>query len=130
MRLLLAQRAPEFILFTDNDRELAENYNLGDENLRNNPPAPLRNLLTLAETTAYTVWAASVSGDPAIMRTLERKINATIREKIEPMWTQARLTIDVTLNQGGLLEVNIQEIDSPDYTVTPIAERSDGLRAF
>ncbi|MDO4026452.1 AAA family ATPase [Clavibacter michiganensis] len=130
MRLLLAQRAPEFILFTDNDRELAENYNLGDENLRNNPPAPLRNLLTVAETTAYTVWAASVSGDPAIMRTLERKINATIREKIEPMWTQARLTIDVTLNQGGLLEVNIQEIDSPDYTVTPIAERSDGLRAF
>ncbi len=28
------------------------------------------------------------------------------------------------------LEVNILELDSPDYTVTPIAERSDGLRAF
>lgn len=130
MRALLAKRVPKFVLFSDDDRDLAESYNVSDEAVRSQPPAPLRNLLTVAGTTAEEVWSAIASGDPATMRTLGRRMNETLRSRLEPMWTQSKLTIELALNQGGILEVNIHELDSPDYTVTPIAERSDGLRTF
>lgn len=130
MRALLTKRAPKFVLFSDDDRDLAESYSLSDEALRAQLPAPLRNLLTVADTTVEAVWNATASGDPATMRTLERRMNETLRTRLQPMWTQSNLTIELALNQGGILEVNIQELDSPDFTVTPIAERSDGLRAF
>ncbi|MBE7371406.1 AAA family ATPase [Dermacoccus barathri] len=130
MRGLLARRVPKFVLFSDDDRDLAESYNLSDEAVRSQPPAPLRNLLTVAGTTAEEVWSAIVSGDPATMRTLGRRMNETLSSRLEPMWTQSKLTIELALNQGGILEVNIHELDSPDFTVTPIAERSDGLRTF
>lgn len=109
---------------------MAESYNLSDDALRAQLPAPLRNLLTVAGTTAEAVWNATPGGDPATMRTLERRMNETLRSRLQPMWTQSKLTIELALNSGGILEVNIQELDSPDFTVTPIAERSDGLRAF
>lgn len=130
MRALLTKRVPKFVLFRDDDRDLAESYNLSDEALRAQLPAPLRNLLTVAGTTVEAVWNATAAGDPATMRTLERRMNETLRSRLQPMWTQSKLTIELALNQGGILEVNIQELDSPDFTVTPIAERSDGLRAF
>lgn len=130
MRGLLARRVPKFVLFSDDDRDLAESYNLSDEAVRSQPPAPLQNLLIVAGATAEEVWSAIDSGDPATMRTLGRRMNATLSSRLEPMWTQSKLTIELALNRGGILEVNIQELDSPDFTVTPIAERSDGLRTF
>ncbi|MEV7633472.1 AAA family ATPase [Microbacterium sp. NPDC089318] len=57
-------------------------------------------------------------------------MNETLRKRLQPMWTQSELTIELRLNRGGVLEVNILELDSRDYAVTPIAERSDGLRTF
>lgn len=130
MRHALLQRVPRFLLFGDDDRELSETYHLGDDNLRNYPPPPLRNLLKVAGTSINDVWAAISGGDSASMRTLELRMNETLRARLQPMWTQSKLTVDLALNQGGMLEVNIRELDSPDYTVTPIAERSDGLRTF
>lgn len=130
MRSFLTKRVPKFVLFSDNDRDLSENYNLSDKALRAQPPGPLRNLLSVAGATIEEVWNATASGDSATMRTLERRMNETLRTHLQPMWTQSQLTIELTLNQGGILEVNIQELDSPDFTVTPIAERSDGLRTF
>ncbi|WP_101845306.1 AAA family ATPase [Zhihengliuella sp. ISTPL4] len=130
IRAALRQRVPRFLLFGDDDRELSESYHLSDPTLRDNPPSPLLNLLSVAGTSVGDVWAATSGGDGASMRTLERRMNETLRERLQPMWTQSDLTIDLTLNQDGLLEVNILELDSPDYTVTPIAERSDGLRTF
>ena len=130
MRSALLKRVPRFLLFTDSDRELAESYHLEDENVRADPPAPLRNMLKVAGTSVNDLWEATSGGDPATMRTLEARMNETLRERLQPMWTQSKLTIDLNLNQGGVLEVNIRELDSPEFTVTPIAERSDGLRAF
>lgn len=130
MRLALRSRVPNFVLFTDADRDLAETYDLSDEALRTTPPAPLKNLLAVAGTLTEEVWQAIISGDPASLRTLARRMNETLQSRFEPMWTQSKLTIELTLNLGGVLEVNIVELDSPDFTVTPIAERSDGLRAF
>ncbi|MHC9046308.1 AAA family ATPase [Microbacterium saperdae] len=130
IRNFLSKRVPKFLLFGDDDRELSESYHLGDDSVRQEPPAPLFNLLAVAGTSVDEVWAVTAGGDAATMRTLERRMNETLRERLRPMWTQSDLTIELTLNQGGLLEVNILELDSPDFTVTPIAERSDGLRTF
>ncbi|KJL24210.1 AAA family ATPase [Microbacterium foliorum] len=130
IRAALKQRVPKFLLFGDDDRELSESYHLEDSSLRESPPSPLKNLVSVAGTSVGEVWAATTGGDPATMRTLERRMNETLRERLQPMWTQSELTIELRLNQGGVLEVNILELDSPDYVVTPIAERSDGLRTF
>ena len=126
----LRQRIPRFLLFGDTDRDLSESYHLGDPALRENPPSPLLNLVSIAGTSVEAVWDATTGGDTASMRTLERRMNETLRERLQPMWTQSELTIELTLNQGGMLEVNILELDSTDFTVTPIGERSDGLRTF
>ncbi|CAN5568163.1 hypothetical protein BH10ACT7_BH10ACT7_11920 [soil metagenome] len=130
MRGALKGRVPRFVLFGDSDRILAPSYDLGDEAVRANPPAPLANLLKVAETSVGELWVAFESGVVANLRTLERRVNARLLERLGPMWTQSELSIELSANPGGLLEVNIVELDSPEYTVTPIAERSDGLRAF
>jgi hypothetical protein len=130
MRRALRMRVPKFVLFSDQDRALAAAYNLSDENVRNEPPAPLYNLLVVGGTNVDEFWQAVSSGVVANLRTLERRVNAILRERLQPMWTQSKLAIELTANLGGILEVNIAELDNPDFTVTPIAERSDGLRAF
>lgn len=130
MRSILRERVPRFILFSDSDRELRESYNLADKQVRSMPPAPLRNLLAVAGTTVQEIWDASSGGDPSVLRTLARRVNETLETQLRPMWTQAGITIELTINHDGVLEVNIKEIDSPEFTVTPIEERSDGLRTF
>lgn len=130
IRAALLKRVPKFLLYSDDDRSLLPNYNLAEEKVRNSPPAPLRNLLSVAGTSAIKIWEAIEGGDAARLLTLERKINATLQARVQPMWTQSELTVELKINEGGLLGVNIVELDSPDYTITPIAERSDGLRAF
>lgn len=128
IRRALDQRAPQFVLFTDDDRDLAETYDLADDAVRSDPPAPLRNMLGVAGTSAEELWASTVAGDPTAMRTLEQQANTTLSQRLQPAWTQAKLTIKLTLNRNGLLEVNIHELGTP--TITTISERSDGLRAF
>lgn len=130
VRHALRKRVPKFLLFSDEDRILDPNYNLADESVRTSPAAPLRNLLAVARTSVDELWGAIEQGVIANLRTLERRLNETLKARIGPMWTQSKLSIELKINVNGLLEVNIVELDSPDFTVTPIAERSDGLRAF
>lgn len=114
MRSLLAMKVPKFVLFSDDDRDLAEAYNPSDEAARSQPPAPLRNLLTVAGTTArgsverHSQWRSCHDADAGTPH--ERDTEFTL----QPMWTQSKLTIELALNQGGILEVNIHELDSPN----------------
>ena len=64
------------------------------------------------------------------MRSLERRVNAALSERLQPSWSQSALAVELAVNEGGLVEVNINEVDSVDFAVTPISERSDGLRTF
>ncbi|CDJ99079.1 conserved hypothetical protein [Microbacterium sp. C448] len=130
IRRTLLARAPKFLLFTDEDREIRERYNLADDATRANPGSPFRNLLAIAGTSVDELWQAISSGAPARMRSLERRLNASLSERLQPSWSQAALAVELAINEGGLVEVNINEVDSADYTVTPISERSDGLRTF
>lgn len=130
IREVLQGRMPRFVLFSDQDRILEPEYNLADDTVRSAPPAPLMNFLRVAGTTTSEIWQQIESGDRARIRTLERRMNGALRTRIQPMWTQTNLTLEVVINLSGLLELNINELDNPELTVTPIAERSDGLRAF
>ncbi|MGW9166908.1 AAA family ATPase [Agromyces sp. NPDC055658] len=130
IRQLLLRNMPQFILFGDEDRILEPEYNLADPTLLSQPPAPLVNALRVAGSTPHAVWDVVQSGDVSSLRTLERKLNEHLRSRVEPAWTQSRLTLETVINRNGMLEFNINELDSPDLIVTPIAERSDGLRAF
>ncbi|MEN0084969.1 MAG: AAA family ATPase [Leifsonia sp.] len=126
----LSKRLPKFVLFDDTDRSLAESYNLADESVRNAPPSPLVNMLLVAGVSVDEVWSAVAGGDGAELRTLEKRMNQALLERLQPMWTQSKLTLELTINQGGLMEVNIDEIDDPASSITPLSERSEGLRAF
>lgn len=126
----LAARTPRFVLFGDKDRDLAESYDLSDESLRTHAPAPLRNVLSVARTDIEEVWAAISADDPGTLRTLQKRINTRLRDRLQPKWSQSELSVEITLNVGGLVEINIDELQSTDGAVTPISERSDGLRTF
>ena len=129
IRDFLYARVPPFVLFRSSDRALERQYHLGDEGLRNNPPAPLKYLLAAAGSSVVDVWDEVESNDIARHRTLELNLNARLETRVAPMWKQSNLTIRLTINQGGMLEVNIVELGEK-LASTPIEERSDGLRAF
>lgn len=128
-RTVLLNRAPEFVMFSDTDRAVESVYNLADEDLRNNPPAPLRNLLAAADTDVPALWSAVSAGNAANLRTLEGQVNRKFAERIGPVWSQSSMQPELTVNQDGRLEVNIYEV-GPDERRTPIGWRSDGLLAF
>lgn len=130
IRTALEARAPKFLLFTDEDREIRERYHLADDATRASPGSPFRNLLAIAGTSVDELWQAISSGAPARMRSLERRVNAALSERLQPSWSQSALAVELAVNEGGLVEVNINEVDSVDFAVTPISERSDGLRTF
>lgn len=129
---LLLSRVPAFILFTDDDRNLRSSYDLSEDEIRVQPPAALRNLLTVAETTPARLWEVMQSGDRTEFRSMESVINARLAERIKTSWRQSLLTINILLNTDGRLEVSIEELDTGESgaPVVDFSERSDGLRTF
>lgn len=127
-RRLLKARAPEFILFTQADRDLKSTYDLSDEELRSDPPSALANLAWVAGLDLDELFEAIEADDLRHLRTTERQANERLRQKFGPRWSQKPL--DVYLNvSGSEIEVLIQE-HAEDGADTPIEERSDGLKTF
>lgn len=127
-RRILRARAPHFALFTEEDRDMRSAYNLADADLRGDPPKGLANLAWVAGLDLNELWAAIHSGAVRDARTIERKANAQLSERLGPRWSQKPL--DVQFNVDGTnLEVLIYE-GAEDGADTPIEERSDGLRTF
>lgn len=127
---VLAEKIPRFILFADSDRDLAESYDLSNETVRTEPPAPLKNVLRVAGTEVDEVWEAIAGDDPATLRTLEKRVNRHLQLRLTPHWSQSELAVELRFNKGGVVEVNVNEYDRSDGEITPISERSDGLRTF
>lgn len=124
----LQARCPEFLLFEEQDRVLATEYNLADANVRRRPPQALVNLLTVAETTMNEVTQARDSGDVTRLRTLVTRANRRLEERLRSAWRQSDLTISIEVD-GMTLLVLVDELDEAGAR-TAIAERSDGLRTF
>lgn len=128
VRRLLKDRAPEFTLFTQADRDLKSTYDLSDEELRTDPPAALANIAWVAGLDLNELFEAIEASDLRHLRTTERQANERLRKRFGPRWSQKPL--DVYLNVSGTeLEVLIQE-HAEDGADSPIEERSDGLKTF
>lgn len=117
-------RRPTFLLFKDTDRDLPSVIDLRSEEI----PNGLQNLLLVGGTNADELLAAVDNGQ-STMRSIERRVNKTLKERVAPFWSQSNLAPTVSLNATGVLEVNIEDSDG-DGQVTEVRERSDGLRAF
>jgi hypothetical protein len=127
-RTRLAERRPEFLMFDEPDRVLASTYSLADRALLADPPPALRNMLALAGTTLREVAATQASGDTSRLRTLLKRCNLALRKRIDATWKQSKLALQLGVD-GDVLNVLIEEVDDQG-AITPIEERSDGLRAF
>ncbi|MCW2790692.1 MAG: hypothetical protein JWP56_2995 [Aeromicrobium sp.] len=130
VRSLLRQRSPEFVLFTDDDRIIKASYQLADETVRVEPGRPLANLLRIAGTSVEEIWDVVSSGVVSDRASLQKRVNAQLMQRVKPIWTQSNLTVELNIERDGFLEVGIFDLDHPSGRVTPIDERSDGLRAF
>jgi hypothetical protein len=124
----LAGRRPEFLMFDEPDRVLASTYSLADRALLADPPPALRNLLALAGTTLREIAVTQASGDTSRLRTLLKRCNLALRKRIDATWKQSKLALQLGVD-ADVLNVLIEEIDDQG-AITPIEERSDGLRAF
>lgn len=128
VRQALYEQVPEFALFSDAERNLASAYELSDENIRNEIPAALANILWLAELDISELWSTIQNGDIARTRTLERNANKALAKRLGSRWRQERIDMELNVN-GTVLEVLIAE-HHKDGSITPLDERSDGLRVF
>lgn len=124
----LIARAPEFLLFTQEDRDLSSTYNLSDATTRQGPPRALANLLWIAGLDLERLWSAIQQGDTGKARTIERRANEQLVRKLGSRWGQDE--IDVQFNVSGVtLEILVAE-NATGGADTPFGERSDGLRMF
>lgn len=127
-REVLRRRAPEFALFNEEDRAIQSSYNLADENVRNTPPSALANLAWVADLDLEALYQAIETGDQRRIGTAERRANERLDARLSTRWSQRDL--DIVFNVSGSdLQVQIFE-DVEDGAVTPVDERSDGLRTF
>lgn len=124
----LTQRIPRFVMFSEENRVLHSVYNLADENIAEDPPAALRDLLRIASITLPKLWEHVQVGDTTRRETMIDTGNARLLSFFSQAWNQSNITVRLNVN-GNNLEVLVKELRE-DGPVTEIAERSDGLRTF
>ncbi len=124
----LLEKAPEFVLFSDEDRNLSASYELGDDSLRANPPRALVNLLKSAGITLDEVYQSIIGGDTTRRKSLLKRANMRLAGSLGSYWQQRKLSLTIDTD-ASTLQVLIDENDE-DETVTTILERSEGLRSF
>jgi hypothetical protein len=121
---LLEGRCPQVKVLRDNDRELKSSYPFEDYET---PPAPLENLLRLAQVDWEDLKsAAGEPGNPQLADIIKRG-NRNLETRLLGSWKQASVSI-VLEEQGGAL--NVYPYDADSDTHSRIEERSDGFRSF
>lgn len=128
VRKRLKAIAPDFILFSEQDRALNTNYELANDELRANPPRALSNLLKIAGITVDQIFQTISTGDTTKNKSMLKAANKRLAENLEQYWQQRKLSLTIDTD-ATTLQVLIDENDDSG-TVTAIHERSDGLRIF
>jgi predicted ATP-dependent endonuclease of OLD family len=126
---ILSRRRPEFLFFSDEKRMLQSEYTLNE--VWEEPPAALDNLVRLADLDLETLHNATVANDSAEVESLLEQANARLQKEFYESWTQSKVAVRLRTDQL-ILKILIREETSGNYPVrfTSIAERSDGLRQF
>ena len=122
---LLTSMAPKILMFDDQDRTLASSHGLTAE-LIANPPASLRNLVSMAELSLESLWATFATGDEGERETLIDQANQTLATKFDEAWKQSKVTV-VLKTEGSVLSIRIKQNGT---RITQFDERSAGLKMF
>lgn len=122
---ILYDRAPDILLFSDEDRLLASSYELTEESIQT-PPAALRNLSTMASLALDELWRTINNGDEGARETLVEQANQTLQTKFTQVWNQSNISAHLKIN-GTSLEIRIKQ---DGRTITQFHERSAGVQMF
>ncbi|WP_120520792.1 AAA family ATPase [Arthrobacter celericrescens] len=125
VRSVLWRRAPDLLMFDENDRTIHSSYVLGDDLLANVPPA-LQNLAGVGQLDLAAIVQHVQSGDIARRDTAIAQANKRLDTLFEEAWRQSRLSVRFSVD-GSYLRIVIWE-DGDNITV--FDERSAGLRMF
>lgn len=125
---LLEARAPRFVLFSQEDRDLEFIYDISDDARRANPGKALANLLSVAHLDVGKLWSDDQAGAERKWMTDLHNANQRLLEKLGPRWSQKDIEVQLELH-GPNLRVKVHE-KVPGGDISPVSERSDGLRSF
>ena len=120
----IGERSPDFILFGDEERTLQSAYDL--QEVSGDPPRGLANLARLANINLASLHSAQSQDDHGIVETMVVAANIRLQTHVSGMWGQSSISVRLRLD-GMTLRVLVE---SEAFGFWPIAERSDGLRAF
>lgn len=113
---------PDILLFDDADRQLSGEY---PTTSIEEPPAALKNLLELAEINNLELKDAIDRSDFGKRERIEENANEVLKDKFNQAWKQSPVFVRLQIDQD-VIRILVNATDS----YSPIAERSDGLRAF
>jgi predicted ATP-dependent endonuclease of OLD family len=117
--------SPEIILFDDADRTLGSTHVLTDD-LVNEPPRSLKNLLDMAELDLGKLWATFSTGDEGERETLIGDANKVLAKKFAIAWKQSTISV-VLKTEQTILSIRIEQ---DGRRITQFDERSAGLKTF
>ncbi|QOD94081.1 AAA family ATPase [Chryseoglobus sp. 28M-23] len=121
----LHSRAPDILLFAEEDRTLSSTYTLSEEVVAQ-PPAALNNVATMAELSLAELWRTISNGDEGARETHIERANQTLQSKFEVAWRQSNITVQLKIERT-VLSIRIKQDGS---TITQFDERSAGLQMF
>lgn len=122
---ILYNRSPDILLFSEDDRLLASNYELTAESVAS-PQAALRNISTMAELSLEELWKTMNNGDEGARETLIEEANQTLLTKFTQVWNQSKISTHLKIN-GASLEIRIKQ---DGRSITQFHERSAGVQMF
>ncbi|MDL9944607.1 AAA family ATPase [Gordonia sp. ABSL11-1] len=122
---VLKSRMPEFVMFSDEDRNLQSGYGLDDSVVQSPPPA-LASIATLADLDLQRLWQVLSSGQIGQAQTQILQANQQLEHVYGTSWNQSDVTIHLNLD-GSTLQIMVRE---NGREITTFDERSAGLRMF
>jgi predicted ATPase len=125
VRERVSKLVPTALLFAESDRNLPSSFVINDETLTN-VPSSVQNLADMAGLSLDQLWNELQSGDRAAHGTSIRRANNQLKAKFNLSWRQSNLSVAFDLVESTLYIEILQD----DDLVTPIDERSAGLRMY
>nr|MDQ4043894.1 AAA family ATPase [Chloroflexota bacterium] len=121
----LQDRLPRVLLFSDEDRELASQYDLTE--VREPPPTALGHLASLADLDLAALRREALAQAVPDVATRRNAANRTLLAAFDQSWNQQGIAVQIEV-QGSVLHV--QATTPEDSGLSDIGERSDGMRWF
>lgn len=121
----LDPRVPSIVLFENEDRNLATEYDLNG--VAEDPPSALKHLAALAGLDLVALRDEVAAGLVADVSTRRDAANRALRDAFAVAWNQKDVAVQIEV-QANL--IHVQATTPQDHGVSSISDRSDGMRWF